>query len=320
MLKDRILSTLKFFDLQDCPLTLLELHKFLLPEPEILTGLLDERGEIKNDAGPASPQVNISQVQACLENECQTEACCLYGYYALAGRRQIISGRWENYCYGIKREQLIAKFLPGVRHLPFIKGVSVLGSQALGMPREGSDIDLLILVDSGRIGLARIFITSYFQMLGLRRHGRKVANRFCLNHYVAADKILNSDRNLYTASEYFKMRPAISGRAVADFQKNNFSWMNRIFGNAPVIIPVDESVSVARNFFERLLGGKTGGFLERWVKKAQYGHINRGEFIVVSEDELSFHPNNRKQQLFNSFFDYVQRQRPKPPSLIPEVN
>ena len=35
MLKERILSTLKFFDLQDYPVTLLELHKFLLADVQV---------------------------------------------------------------------------------------------------------------------------------------------------------------------------------------------------------------------------------------------------------------------------------------------
>ena len=352
MLKDRILSTLKFFDLQDCPLTLLELHKFLLPEPGVLENVLDERGELKPDAGFPSPQinpvreltaaldrrqlgnnfplpptlsmtfsngVNISEVQASLESHFTNEIICRFGYYALAGRESIILGRWQNYCYGIKREQLIARFLPGVRHLPFLRGVSVLGSQALGMPREGSDIDLLILVDGNRIGLARVFVTCYFQVLGLRRHGKKIANRFCLNHYVAANKVLNSDRNLYTASEYLKMRPALGNRLVANFQYNNRAWMGLLFSNAAAILPIEERSSSVRLFLERILSGRFGRFLERWVKKAQYNHINRGEFIVVSEDELSFHPNNRKQQLFNNFFSYIKQQRPQPPSLVSEI-
>ena len=318
MLKDRILSTLKFFDLQDCPLTLLELHKFLLPETESLMGMLDDKGELIGNQNIKTEPVAISQIQDCLDKECQSEVVCLYGYYALAGRKNIILGRWENYFYGIKREQLIASYLPGVRHLPFLKGVSVLGSQALGMPRQTSDIDLLILVNANFIALARLFITAYFQIIGRRRHGKKIANRFCLNHYAAAEKVLTSDRNLYTASEYLKMRPAAGSQAVAKFQQNNLSWMRSLFNNAAPIVPSEEHKSAVRNFLERLLSGATGRFLERFVKKAQYSHINRGEFIVVSEDELSFHPNNRKQQLFEGFFRYIKKQQ-QPPSLIAEL-
>ena len=58
-------------------------------------------------------------------------------------------------------------------------------------------------------------------------------------------KTLNSDRNLYTASEYLKMRPAVGGGAVARFQTNNNSWTSSLFGNAALpVVPVLEQNSV----------------------------------------------------------------------------
>src|SRR6266404_9461026 len=106
MLEQRIISTLKFFDLQDCPLTLLELHKFLLANIETVRQSLDEKFEL-NQPSPASPAVAVEAVLACLEGECAGEVMEYKGFYALAGRQELIQQRLNNYYYGFAREKLI---------------------------------------------------------------------------------------------------------------------------------------------------------------------------------------------------------------------
>ncbi len=301
MLEQRIISTLKFFDLQDCPLTLLELHKFLLANIETVRQSLDEKFEL-NQPSPASPAVAVEAVLACLEGECAGEVMEYKGFYALAGRQELIQQRLNNYYYGFAREKLIKRFASGLRHLPFVRGVALAGSQALGLQKMGSDIDLLIITDQKFMGLVRLLVTCYFQILGLRRHSDKVANRFCLNHYIAVGKIIDQDKNLYSAAEYLKLRPLVYHEAVANFQKQNHGWTASLFPNASIESPSKDQPSRLQSLLERLLTNPFGLFLEKFSRMLQRRRITKSEFIVVSDDELSFHPNNRKQQLFKSFF------------------
>ena len=113
------------------------------------------------------------------------------GFYCLKGRAAIIDQRLANYIYGIKRERRIRRFIGGLRFLPFVRRAALAGSQAQGVQKSDSDIDLLIIVEPEFLWLGRTAVTAYFQILGLRRHGKKIANRFCLNHYLAGVKIID---------------------------------------------------------------------------------------------------------------------------------
>lgn len=185
MLKERILSTLRFFDFQDYPLTLLELQRFLVTDLEVLKKLIDMQGEIIISNFKKEQEITIDKILECLDSELQNFVENTLGFYHLAGRKPIVQSRLQNYFFGIKREKLIKKYIGGLKYIPFVRGAALAGSQAMGQEKEASDIDLLIITDPKYMWLARTLVTAYFQILGKRRHGRKIQNRFCLNHYLA---------------------------------------------------------------------------------------------------------------------------------------
>ncbi len=304
MLKNQILSTLRFFDLQDWPLTLPELHKFLIADLESIKLELD--GELLEN-NYSDKELSMGEVLEALESECQGTVENLEGFYYLAGRREIVKDRLENYLYGIKREKLIKKYIGGLKYLPFIRGVGLTGSQALGQQKPLSDIDLFILVEPKFIWLARTLVTAHFQILGLRRYGGKIANRFCLNHYLAEGKKIGQLRNLYTAMEYIKLRPLVYAHGILEFQKNNSDWMQTFFPNWQLMEdsgPIKQP-SVQR-LLESLFNNACGRLLEKLLKRLQLPRIKKEEFILVSEDELSFHPGSKQQKLLVDFFKLEQ--------------
>jgi len=186
--------------------------------------------------------------------------------------------------------------------LPFVRGVALAGSQALGAQRADSDIDLLIIVDPEFLWLARTAVTAYFQILGKRRHGQKIADRFCLNHYLAGVKTIGELRNLYTACEYAKLLPLVYGSAIAEFQQKNSSWIAAFLPNFEPMMVGEDQQSSAQKFLERLLGGKFGRWLERRLKNWQLPKIRQEQFILVRDDELSFHPQSKQKELLTQFF------------------
>lgn len=301
MIKKRILFTLRFFDLQDYPLTLLELHSFLLTDFESLKSQMNVAWEFVAPKAKIEP-VGVQDVLACLRSECGEEIEEESGFYCLKGRSKIIRARLRGYLFGLQREKIIKKFAPGLKFIPFVRGAALAGSQALGRQTKNSDIDLFIIIEPKFLWLGRLFVTGYFQVLGLRRHGLKIANRFCLNHYVAGPKALEELRNVYTASEYAKLRPLVYGKAITEFQQNNLFWLRAFLPNFQPAQARGNRARKIQKFFEKPFSGSFGFWLESLVKKIQLRRIRREEFILVQNDELSFHPSSKQTDLLNRLF------------------
>jgi len=303
MLKNRIISTLRFFDLQDIPLTLLELHRFLLGDLNRIALSQDEKKELYQDApmGGESKKVGLDEILASLEGECQNEVENTLGYYHLPDREQIVRARLSNYFFGIQRERRIKRFLPFLKFLPFVRGVGIGGSQSLGQQKDKSDIDLLIITQPGFMWLARTLISAYFQILGMRRHGKKIANRFCLNHYVAGAKLVDRERNLYKAMEYARVRPLIYPQGIVEFLRKNQDWM-RVYLPNFYAEESFEKQSKIQIFLEAFFNNPFGWVLEKLLGFIQKLKIRQDEFTFVLKDELSFHPHSQHRALLSRFF------------------
>ncbi len=302
MLKQRILATLRFFDLQEYPLTLLELHKFLIANVDNLKLHIDAQGETKELVLTQEDIITIDQVLYCVEQECGGVVENYLGFYCLPGRKSIIDQRLANYFYGISREKNIRRFVKYLNFIPFVRGVALGGSQAMGLQKEGSDIDLLIITDPQYIWLTRTLVTAFFQLLGKRRYGIHIKNRFCLNHYLAGPKKLSDFKNLYTAYEYLRLRTLVGPHSVWQFKKANENWLRFFFPNNVLLEPDNINQNQFQNIFETLLNNNFGLALERFLKTWQLPKIKQEKFIVVEEDELSFHPESKQQALLSSFF------------------
>lgn len=303
MLKNRILSTLRFFDLQDYPLTLLELHKFLLTDIQILKTRINTGWELISEPSANNQKANIDEILKYLEAECQNETEQKNGFYCLNGRAAIIGQRLANYIYGIKRERRIRRFAAGLRYLPFVRGAALGGSQAMGLNKETSDIDLLVITEANFMWLARTWVTVYFQILGIRRYGRHIANRFCLNHYLARPAAVNCERNLYKAMEYGRLRPLIYSGCIEEFQRNNAGWINAFFPNWEKIKLAAEQPPYFQKLFERMFNNSFGRFLEKHLQSWQMARIKQGGFIFVTNEEMSFHPGSKHESLLQGFFE-----------------
>ncbi len=305
MLQNRIISTLQFFDLQDIPLTLFELHKFLVNDPAEIKKNINFEFEHIGEASKEYEQVTLDAVFFVLENQLKDQIQTKNGYYCLPGRVNIIDLRINNYFYGFKREKIIKKYSGFLKNIPFVRGVALAGSQALGQPKDSSDIDLLIITDSKFLWLARTLVTIFFQVIGKRRYGKNIANRFCLNHYLAGPKAINNLKNFYTASEYLKLRPLAFPEVVREFQKAN-PWIFSFFPNSQQF-NLEKSVQPkGQKVLEKLFIGSFGKWLELNLKAWQLRRIRQEKFIVVTGDELSFHPESKQKDVLLRFAKFQQ--------------
>jgi len=304
MLKDRILFTLKFFDLQNTPLTLQQLRDFLLNEPDTLRRQINSSFEITAPkALPAAVSENeIRQALVELSTEVEEQR----GFYSLRDRTEIITEQLENANYRLKRERLVRRFVPNLKFVPFARAVGVGGSQTLGHPRRESDIDLLIILDTEFFWLGRLLVTGYFQATTRRRHGRFVANRFCLNHYLAGPIELAEERDPYNAMEYLRLRPEVYGQNITEFVRRNEPWIRQFFPQANVMPGKKQNQSRLQQGLEALFRNFLGRQLNAWLGRWQMRRIRRGEPAVATETELSFHSKQRKFEFLAKFFQDEQ--------------
>ncbi|QQS23048.1 nucleotidyltransferase domain-containing protein [bacterium] len=316
MLSERILSTIKFFDLQDYPLTSFEVWRYLVSDLSALKSRIDGTYELPLDLPEGTGSVvHFDTLLANLDILCKEgKLVSKHGFYALnkeqvngsvivnSGDTNLIDKRLQAYRYGLRREKLMRRYIGFTRHLPFVRGISLAGSQAFGLQRPTSDIDLLIITDSRFMWLARIFLSVYFQVLGVRRHGKKIINRFCLNHYIANTREVDAERNLYKAMEYAKLRPLVYPQTTRQFQKANEKWIKVFFPNANFNTDLHEPQSVVQAFWELLLNHRAGLWLERQLGQIQLKRIKQDKFIFVKDDELSFHPESKHEALLKGFF------------------
>ena len=284
-LAQSIYKTLAFFDAQDFPLTLPEIRNYLVKEPSGLAGN------------------SLSEIKNALDTDLPNLAACKMGLYFLAGREELVQGRRANYRISLKRFIKIRRYLYPLRYFPYLRAVAVSGSQALSHGEQASDIDLFIIISKGRIWLARGLVSLYFQILGQRRYGKNISDRFCLNHYVCEGHELVEDRNLYTAVEYSSLIPVLGCEQLEEFWRGN-GWI-RDFLHDPQFQKQNQffkfEFSAARKVFEAVLDFTIAPFLNWLFGLYQKRRIKRQEYILVSDRELSFHPGSRGQQVLAKF-------------------
>lgn len=303
----RILLTLRWFSLQQTPLTFLELWRFLVRDPLELVGKLNEAGDLEPSVTLENRQVASGEVFQALESLLQShQVGFAYGYYFLSGQQELAKRRWVSYDLGILREKRIKKYIQFLSHLPFIDGVALAGSQAMGLQRATSDIDLLIITRPGWLWIPRTFVTAYFQLFGLRRHSEKIANRFCLNHYLAGPKRVQMGLTWYTASEYGKLIPLVGRGSILEFLHANKTWLLGYFPNLKFPSQVKEG---DRKIIDSVFDNRLGKWLERTLEQLQKPRIHTEEKnVIVESDELSFHPNSKQDPLLREFSEFQQQQ------------
>ncbi|GAC1413636.1 MAG: hypothetical protein NVSMB66_5920 [Candidatus Doudnabacteria bacterium] len=278
MLNDQIIKTLEYFNIQEHPLTLLELQAYLLR------------------LNPGDSGATLTEISEKLQNS-KNLIGQENGFYFLNGRREIVKRRLENNYYSTPRLKRARRYLPGTRFVPFISAVALSGSEAISNSKKGSDIDLFVLTKPNRIWTGRLFLTAYFQILGMRRYSMNIENRFCLNHYIQEGKEVISERHIYTAVEYVSLIPFYGSKKIYEFQQSNLSWIKEYLVQ-PKLVEYPQSKSVRlKKLLENLLNNSVGDLLEKLLGDIQSKKIQLQDSVVIEKDELSFHPGNKGRQV-----------------------
>jgi len=163
----------------------------------------------------------------------------------------------------------------------------------------------------GKIFTGRLAVTLMTHILVKRRHGRKICNRICLNHFVT-DNFSISIKDIFSSHEYAFLVPVFNETAFVEFQKNN-EWIRKykinleFNANNLKLVPNSSLSIFAQKLTEKFLQNDSiEHFLRKWQKK----RIERnpktrqmGGVILTDDSELAFWPNfeNQGPKVFDKF-------------------
>lgn len=289
--RERLLATLAYFDLFDYPLKLEELHALFLGE-----------------------QPSMAELESSLREHGDTVSY-QDGYCFLKGRDLIIVTREERERISRRYWKKVRFFLPLIQFVPFVRMVGVCNTLAINNAARESDIDLFIVARKGRLFFVRFLTVLLFGALGVRRHGNRIAGRFCLSFYVDEtslnlEPIQDGHHDIYLPYWVFTMKPLYGRETYERFRKENF-WITKYFQRA---LPERRDFWDGRilSFFawlkELLWKGRWGDRIEAKLKKIQMSRHDRRKgklpseaSIVVSDHMLKFHNIDRRKDIAERF-------------------
>ena len=211
----------------------------------------------------------------------------------------------------IKKNKWSLRFL---RAVPFTRAIAVTGSVAIQNARPTSDLDLLIIAQKGRIWTARIVALLILEIL--RRRREKSKEKVCLNFFVVESAIAPI-QNVASANMLLRAIPLSGRKKYYEFLAQNRWTENFIYPTAKSASENERTPFIAK-FFEYLLSGSMGNWLEQFFKDWQYkrltGKITSSEhldhFVLTDEILMLHYPHPKNARIISEFktIDFWMRQ------------
>ena len=270
-----------------------------------------------------------------------------YGdYYSLENRPGIAEENIKKARQSVGKIRKSKWPLRFLRAVPFARAIAVTGSVALQNARPTSDLDLLIIVQKGRIWTARIIALLILEISGRRREKSK--EKICLNFFaaenasapiqnVASANMLLRAIPLFGRKKYYEFlaqnrwtenfiphlsrMPHSSATEMNGYKKILSAGFNTTLKGAGFIYPTakaspeNERASLVAKFFEYFLSGKSGDALEEFFKHWQYkrltGKITTPEYLehfVLTDEILMLHyPNPKNAKMMTKYNQIINQ-------------
>lgn len=298
-LEKNILATVVYYDGLNYPLTAFEIWKYLIRSDYHLA-----RG--------ASVKITLAQVLKKLaEKNLFNFLDHCNGFYFLRGRNELIPRRIKNGKISVDKIKKLRRVAWWLRFVPFVRMVAISGALAMKNARASSDLDLFIVFKAGKIWTGRTLVTGLVHILGLRRHGKKIANRVCLNFFVTDESLEVITKDLFSASEYMFLFPLYGFDLYNKFQIKN-RWIAKmkpayaLTEIQPLTTLGDSSwMRISRDLGEIVLAPKC---LENYLKKVEKKRIaqnpktlQEGSLVYAGDDALVFLPDPHGPKIFEKF-------------------
>lgn len=325
-LERTILAALAYFDIFDRPLTERELMRFLWRPPVIPIGVSEAN------------EADESLQQLVARNSIETK----HGYFFLPGRLAIITVRERAVREVEKKLAIAARACRKLRWIPFLRAVFVCNTVAAGCPEHGSDVDVFIIVQHGRLWLTRLLATLFLSLFGLRRRGGKITNRICLSFYIT-DNALNlspialssiqpapnpsfliPQPDIYLIYWLAQLIPVYDPSDTLKKLQDVNQWARQCLPQSfkPYALRADLRVSDSgashrfKRAIEKIWAGRYCDLMEAQAKTIQQMRMNqrtkeledgRTTGVVVNDDMLKFHENDRREEFRQLWIKRLQQ-------------
>ena len=133
-----------------------------------------------------------------------------------------------------KKKLAVAKeLLEHIAWIPWIDFAGVTGSVCYGNAKKSDDIDVLLVVQNGRVWLTRLLEGTALRLRGSRRvYGSKdIRDQICVNYYLSSDRLNvkgNDDKDFLRALELVMMVPVLREEHARNIYAAN-SWASEFF-------------------------------------------------------------------------------------------
>ncbi len=295
-LRKNILATLTYYDVLEYPLTTFEVRKYLMNYHNQGLG----------------GQVSLPAVREKLfELEREGRVRENKGFWFLPGREYFIDVRIAREKLSIGKLKRMRRLVAVLRYLPFVRMIAATGSLSLRHGTRGSDWDMFIVLEERALFTGRFLLTLFLQLIGKRRHGKKVVDRACLNYYTGSESLLVRLRDWYASHEYQVLIPLFQTFSHDSFFRAN-SWLLdfRSQAHLPVThhrLQLKDTPRLRRwrsvvEFlcFSPWLEKKLARFQKEKIAKNPYTQME-GACIIADQHSLVFFPSPRGPKVFEQF-------------------
>jgi predicted nucleotidyltransferase len=187
------------------------------------------------------------------------------GLYSFADRPELLALRPGRIDRARALQQRASRVAQVLRHVPFVRAIALTGSAAAGDAGEDADVDLLVVVERGRLGTVFVLLGAASRVLGRRL--------FCPNYYVSSEDVAVEPHGLYVARELEQAQVLVGDPEVL---RDANGWLRDMFPNLPLrggnVSP--RGPSAVQRLFESLLRGRLEGWSGRLASarlRAHYG-------------------------------------------------
>lgn len=226
-----------------------------------------------------------------------------FGYVFLAGEEKIVAKQIQRLKIIDQYFKKVGRILRFLKIIPFLKTVAVINSLSFQTVNENSDIDIFLICAKNRLWTVRALTVAILELLGVNKQKNKIAGRFCLGFAIDEKRLDLSSIRLkddpYLTYWLANLEPVFDTGAYKKFIQAN-SWLFDELPNWSVKKIVSKSNI---NFFQKILSGKFGDFLEKFLAKIQIKRVwqdpksrRRGGTVVADESMLKLHPYDKRQK------------------------
>jgi len=286
-----VLSTLAYHDIFNYPLTLSEIHSYLIDKKsgqkslEKTLELLVKNKRIGNDQS----------------------------FFFLKGKKSLVNLRIQRQHHSQKKLEKAKFYAQILRLIPSVRLVAVSGALAMGNSHKNDDIDLVIISAKGLLWTTRFFTNILLWQFKRDPKGKNRTDRACLNLFLDESALKIHDQNLYTAHEIVQLKTLLDNdKTYSRLIKSN-SWL---FTFLPNWKPEEQGPALSStqgwslfHLFQRFLLSNVRPF-ETILKNLQLLYMkSKITTEKIGDRQLFFHPKETQRQILMKYETRVRSQK-----------